>query len=141
MQADSLPIRGGNQDLFYTDCLRKFDYGPAQASKNHCYTVCNKNRQILWKAWKILICDKNSFFVAIALYHKVFYTSKGLTSFLKRVSHVFRKIGVVLNKMELEALHLTLKQCLWVLRMARMCISRCCCSCSFNNGSILSLQQ
>ena len=31
----------------------------------------------------------NSCFVAIASFHKVCYTSKGLTFFLKQVSHVF----------------------------------------------------
>ena len=39
----------------------------------------------------------NSCFVAIASFQKVYYTSKGLTFFLKRVSRVFRKMGVVLN--------------------------------------------
>jgi len=37
----------------------------------------------------------NNCFVAIASFHKVYYTSKGLT-FLKQVSRVFRKMGVVL---------------------------------------------
>jgi len=39
----------------------------------------------------------NSCFVAIASFHKVYYTSTGLTFFLKQVSRVFRKMGVVLN--------------------------------------------
>ena len=39
----------------------------------------------------------NSYFVAIASFHKVYYTSKGLTFFLKQVSRVFQKMGVVLN--------------------------------------------
>ena len=39
----------------------------------------------------------NSCFVDIASFHKVYYTSKGLTFFLKQVSRVFRKMGVVLN--------------------------------------------
>jgi len=33
----------------------------------------------------------NSCFVAIASFHKVYYTSKGLTFFLKQVSRVFEK--------------------------------------------------
>ena len=39
----------------------------------------------------------NSCFVAIALFHKVYYTSKDLTFFLKQISRVFRKMDVVLN--------------------------------------------
>ena len=35
--------------------------------------------------------------VAIASFHKVYYTSKGLTFFLKQVPRVFRKMGVVLK--------------------------------------------
>ena len=92
-QADSSPIRGGNQDII--DRLGKFDYGPAHASKNHRYTyVCQQKwANPMESSYKQL----NSCFMAIASFHKVYYTSKGLTFFLKQVSHVFRKIGVVLN--------------------------------------------
>jgi len=33
----------------------------------------------------------NSCFMAIASFHKVYYTSKGLTFILKQVSHFFKK--------------------------------------------------
>ena len=132
--------------IYYIDRLRKFDYGPAHASRNHRYTyVCQQKRANPMESVESSYKRLNSCFVVIALFHKVYYASKSLTFFLKRVSRVFRKWVWSLIKMErntlvqLNALHLTLKQCFWVPRMAKMCIS--CCCCSFNIGSILSLQQ
>ena len=81
--------------MYYIDCLGKFDYGPAHASRNHRYTyVCEQKRaNPVESSYKRL----NSCFVAIASFHKVHYTSKGLTFFLKQVPRVFRKMGVVLD--------------------------------------------
>ena len=132
--------------IYYIDCLGKFDYGPAHASRNHRLTyICQLKQANPMESVESTDKWLNSCFVAIASFHKIYYTSKGLTFFLKRVSLVFQKWVWSLIKMEqntlvlLETLRLTLKQCLWVHRMAIICISRCCCS--FNIGSILSLQQ
>jgi len=62
--------------IYYIDCLGKFDYGPAHASRNHRYTKWANPMESSYK-------QLNSCFVAIASFHKVYYTSKGLTFFLK----------------------------------------------------------
>ena len=80
--------------IYYTDRLGKFDYGPADASRNHHYTyVCQQKRANPMKSVESSYKRLNSCFMAIALFHKVYYTSKGL----KQVSRVFRKMGVVLE--------------------------------------------
>jgi len=76
--------------IYYIDCLGKFDCGPAHASRNHRYTyVCQQKwvnpMVIVESSYKRL----NSCFMAIASFHKVNHTSKGLTFFLKQVSRVF----------------------------------------------------
>ena len=84
--------------IYYIDPLGKFDYGPAHASRNHRYTyVCQQKRANPMGSVESSYKRLNSCFVAIASFHKVYYTSKGLTFFLKQVSRVFRKMGVVLN--------------------------------------------
>ena len=84
--------------IYYIDRLGKFDYGPAHASRNHRYAYVRQQKRAnpmesVESSYKRL----NSYFMAIASFHKVYYTSKGLTFFLKQVSRVFRKMGVVLN--------------------------------------------
>ena len=92
MQANSLPIRGGNQDLLYRPL------GPAHASRNHHYTyVCQQKRVNPMESVESSYKRLNSCFMAIASFHKVYYTSKGLAFFLTQVSRAFRKMGVVLN--------------------------------------------
>jgi len=72
------------------DRLGKFDYCPAHASRNHCYTyVCQQKRANPMESVESSYKRFNSCFLAIASFHKVCYTSKGLTFFLKQVSHVF----------------------------------------------------
>jgi len=72
MQADSPPIRGGNQDL-YIDRLEKFDYGPAHASRNHHYTyVCQQKRANPMESAESSYKRLNSCFVAIASFHKFY---------------------------------------------------------------------
>ena len=84
--------------IYYIDSLGKFDYGPAHASRNHRYTyVCQQKRANSMESVESSYKRLNSCFVAIASFHKVYYTSKGLIFFLKQVSRVFRKMGVVLN--------------------------------------------
>ena len=84
--------------IYYIDRLGKFDYGPAHASRNHRYTyVCQQKRANPMESVESSYKRLNSCFVAIASFHKVYYTSKGLTFFLKQVSRAFRKMGVVLN--------------------------------------------
>ena len=84
--------------IYYIDRLGKFDYGPVHASRNHRYTyVCQQKRVNPMESVESSYKRLNSCFVAIALFHKVYYISKGLTFFLKQVSCVFRKMGVVLN--------------------------------------------
>ena len=63
--------------IYYIDRLGKFDYGPAHANRNHCYTyVCQQKRanptESAENSYKLF----NSCFVAIASFHKVYYTSK-----------------------------------------------------------------
>ena len=80
------------------DRLGKFDYGSAHASRNHRYTyVCQQKRANPKESIESSYKRLNSCFVAIASFRKDYYTSKGLTFFLKQVSRVFRKMGVVLN--------------------------------------------
>ena len=84
--------------IYYIDRLGKFDYGPAHASRNHRYTcICQQKRANPMESMESSYKRLNSCFVAIASFHKVYYTSKGLTFFLKEVSRVFRKMGVILN--------------------------------------------
>ena len=84
--------------IYYIDCLGKFNYGLVHASRNHHYTyVCQQKRANPMESVESSYKRLNSCFVAIASFHKVYYTSKGLTLFLKQVSRVFRKMGVVLN--------------------------------------------
>ena len=84
--------------IYYIDRWGKFDYGPARASRKHRYTyVCQQKRANPMESVESSCKRLNSCFVAIASFHKVYYTSKGLTFFLKRVSCVFRKMGVVLG--------------------------------------------
>ena len=70
MQADSQPIRGGNQDLLYRP-FRKFDYGPAHASRNHhCTYICQQKRvNPVESFYKRLNCC----FLAIASFHSLLY--------------------------------------------------------------------
>ena len=126
MQADSPPIRGGNQDLLYR-----------LLGKNQLWACTCKQEPLLYLRLSTKTGESygkrvssykrlNSCFVAITSFHKVYYTSKGLTFFLKQVSRrVFRKMGVVLRS---ETLLYSLRRFETVPRMARMCISRCCCS-------------
>ena len=68
------------------DRLGKFDYGSAHASRNHRYTyVCQQKRANLIESVESSCKRLNSCFVAIASFHKDYYTSKGLTIFLNRV--------------------------------------------------------
>ena len=84
--------------IYYIDCLEKFDYGPAHASRNHRYTyVCQQKQANPMESVESSYKRLNSCSVAIASFHKVYHTSKGLTFSLKQVSRVFRKMGVVLN--------------------------------------------
>ena len=92
--------------IYYIDRLGKFDYGPAHASRNRRYTyVCQQKRanpmESVESSYKRLnsffCCCYCIFFVAIASFHKVCYTSKCLTFLLKQVSRAVRKMGVVLN--------------------------------------------
>ena len=80
--------------IYYIDRLGKFNYGPA-----HTY-VCQQKWANPMEGVESSYMRLNSCFVAIASFHKVYYTSKGLTFFLKQVSCVFRKMGVVLIKTE-----------------------------------------
>ena len=57
----------------------------------------NKKRANLMETVESSYKRLNSCFVATASFHKVYYTSEGLTFFLKQVSCAFRKMGVVLN--------------------------------------------
>ena len=68
-----------------------------QAGTTVIPTFFNKKRVNPMESVKSSYKRLNSSFVAIASFHKVFYTSKGLTFILKQVSRVFRKMGVVLN--------------------------------------------
>ena len=84
--------------IYYIDCLGKFDYGPAHASRNHRYTyVYQQKRANPMESVESSYKRLKSCFVAIASFHKVYYTSKGLTFFLKQLYRVFQKMGVVLN--------------------------------------------
>ena len=85
--------------IYYIDCLGKFDYWPADASRNHRYTyVCQQKQANPMESIESSYKWLNSCFAAIASFHKVYYTSKSLTFFLKQVSRrVFRKMGAVLN--------------------------------------------
>ena len=85
--------------IYYIDRLGKFDYGPAHASRNHRYTyVCQQKQANPMESVESPYKRLNSCFVAIALFHKVYNTSKSLTFFLKQESQcVFQKMGVVLN--------------------------------------------
>jgi len=84
--------------IYYIDRLGTFDYGPAHASTNHHYTcVCQQKWANPMESVESSYKRLNSCFVAIASFHKVYYTSEGLTFFLKQESRVFRKMGVVLN--------------------------------------------
>jgi len=77
--------------IYYIDRLGKFDYGPAHASRNHCYTyVCQLKWENPMESMESSYKRLNSCFMAIAPFHKVYYTSKGLAFFLKRVSRVIR---------------------------------------------------
>ena len=99
MQADSPPIRSGNQDVLYRPLGKIRLWVCTCKQEPPLYLrLSTKNGWILWKAWKLSSYKRlNSCFVAIASFHKVYYTSKGLTFFLKQVSRVFRKMGVVLR--------------------------------------------
>ena len=78
--------------IYYIDCLGKFDYGPAHLSRNHHYTyVCQQKRANPMESVESSYKQLNSCFVAIASFHKVYYTSKSFTFFLKQVSRVFKK--------------------------------------------------
>ena len=68
-----------------------------QAGTAVIHTFVNKKRANPMESVESFYKRLNSRFVGIASYHKVYYTSKGLTFFLKQVSRVFRKMGVVLN--------------------------------------------
>ena len=68
-----------------------------QAGTTVIPTFANKKRVNPMESVESSYKRLNSCFVAIASFHKVYYTSKGLTFFLKQVSRVFRKMGVVLN--------------------------------------------
>ena len=96
MQADSPPIRGGNQDLLYRlrgeNRLEACTY-EQEPPLYECQQKRANPMESVESSYKRL----NGCFVAIASFHKVYYTSKGLTFFLKQVSRVFRKMGVVLN--------------------------------------------
>ena len=84
--------------IYNIDRLGKFDYGPAHASRNHRYTyVCQQKWANSMESVESSYKRLNSCFVAITSFHKVYYTFKSLIFFLKQVSCVFRKIGVVLN--------------------------------------------
>ena len=96
MQADSPAIQGGNQDLLHR-LLGKIRLWACICSRNHRYTyICQQKWANPMESVESSYKRLNSCFVAIASFHKVYCTSKGL-SFLKRVSRVFRKMGVVLN--------------------------------------------
>ena len=84
--------------IYYIDCFGKFDYEPAHASRNQRYTyVCQQKRANPMESVESFYKRLNSCFVAIVSFQKVYYTTKGLTFFLKQVSRAFRKMGVVLN--------------------------------------------
>ena len=83
--------------IYYKDHLGKFDYGPPDESKNHRFTVCQQKRANAMESMESSYKQLNSCFVDIASFHKVCYTSKGLSFFLKQVSRVFRKMSAVLN--------------------------------------------
>jgi len=76
--------------IYYIDRLGKFDYGPAHANKNHKnhrYTnVCQQKWVNPMESMESSYMRLNSCFVAIALFHKVYYTSKRLTFFEASVS-------------------------------------------------------
>ena len=60
--------------IYYIDRLGKFDYGPAHASRNHRYTyVCQQKRANPMESVESSYKQLNSCFVAIALFHKVYY--------------------------------------------------------------------
>ena len=85
--------------IYHIDRLGKFDYGPAHVSMNHRYTyVCQQKRANPIQSVESSYKQLNSCFVATASFHKVYYTSKGLAFFLKRISRVFQKLGVILNQ-------------------------------------------
>ena len=68
--------------IYYIDRLGKFDYGPAHASRNHRYTyVCQQKRVNPMESVESSYKQLNSCFVAVASFHKVYYTSKGLAFF------------------------------------------------------------
>ena len=84
--------------IYCIDRLGKFDSGPAHASRNHRYTyICQQKRANPMESVESTYKGLNSCFVAIASFHKVYYTSKGLAVFLKQASRAFRKMGVVFN--------------------------------------------
>ena len=68
-----------------------------QAGTTVIPTFVNKKRANPMESVENSYKRLNSCFVAIASFHKVYCTSKGLTFFLKQVSRVFQKMGVVLN--------------------------------------------
>jgi len=69
--------------IYYIDHLGNFDYGPAHAS-SYTYVCQQKKRANPMESVK-------------SSYKVYYYMFKGLTFFLKQVSRIFRKMGVVLN--------------------------------------------
>ena len=85
MQADSQPIRSGNQDLLYRPLGKIRLWACTCKQEPPLYLRLSTKRANPMESVESSYKRLNSCFVAISSFHTVYYTSRGLTFFLKRV--------------------------------------------------------